>query len=703
MANRLDLLRKSSVVKSAIDAVFLRNRVMGGANEDEIMREPYKKSDLVYICISTTAKAISQIPLVVSQQINEKGEFRPLPDSNPWQRLFSNPNYLTDRYSFVESIISYLLHDGQLFVIPFPPTLDPPASLWVIRNKFVKPAKDKSGRLLGWYYNPNIMMDPHSQDIPSGSIPLEIDEVARIFLFNPYDPLQGMSPLEAGKLNILVDYKAAHYTSVFFDEGAVPGGVLSTEQKLGDKQFSRTKEQFEARHQGYKKAHRVALLEQGLKYTQTGLSQKDMEFIDLKKHTAERIYQIFGMKKAIVSVTEDVNYATAREQRKEWWEGTNLPLMTMVTSALNFILFPPQSKLKIAFDISTIAALKDALKEKVETGYKMWQMGFTANEINQRLDMGFASKPWRNVWFCPVNLMPVQQILNPPEPEPLELPPAKPNGEGEEEPPKALHPKVTFRFSKEGTPSDPRGERIWSARMQKLMPLEEMFSKKVSRVFTEMRKKTLELLYNGTKAPKDVDEELFSDDSKNLDRLTDPLYKESIIVGVGSIIDETGIAISFDVTDPEAISFLMGKKLKIRNLVQTVKDQIQRELVEAYEKGETIDEIADRIRRVYNISTNRARTIARTEIVGASNEGSAIAINRSGFKEKQWFTAMDERVRPQHQMMHGTVVRVGEAWVFPDGSSVRHPGDYKGPAHQVINCRCIELVVPGSHYLLGDR
>src|SRR4030067_2025482 len=355
MASRLEQLRRSSISKSAIDTVFLRNKQMLGVNEEEVIRESYKKSDLVYVCISTTAKAISQIPLMVVKTTGTGGQYQPLPDRDPWVKLFNRPNYITDRYSFVESIITHLLLDGEVFVVPFPPGLNPPSSLWIVRNKFIKPAKEsKTGLLMGWLYTHSGHTIESGNVAGPGTIPLNIDEVARIFLINPYDPLKGMSPIEAGRMSIVVDYKAAFYTSVFFDEGASPGGVIATEQKLGDKQFNRTREQFESRHQGFRKAHRVAVLEQGLKYTQTGLTHKDMEFKELRKLTAERIFQIFGMKKAIVSVVEDGNYATAREERREWWEGTNLPLMSMITSALNFVLFRDAVNIKLIFDITAV-------------------------------------------------------------------------------------------------------------------------------------------------------------------------------------------------------------------------------------------------------------------------------------------------------------------------------------------------------------
>ncbi len=421
--NRLELLKQSFVVKNAIDAVFLRNKMTAGP--DDVMSKAYSKSDLCYICISTTAKAISQIPLQTTQIINQTtGERHALPFSNPWQGLWSRPNYLTDEYSFIEQIVTYLMLDGAVFILPFPPGLSIPDSLWAVPKKYMRPDKDeKTGGLLGWWYNPTGQFA--SQSLRAGSIHLEVNEVARIYFFNPYDIYDGLAPLEAGRKNITIDYKAAIYTENFFDVGASTSGVLSTEQKLSDKQYARAKEQIESKHTGYRKSYGLMVLEQGLKYTQMGLSQRDMEFGDLRNLSAERIYQIFGMKKAVISVIEDVNYATAREEKREWWEGTNLPIMKAICSALKFTLFSQDKSLGVQFDTTTIAALKEALKDKVNTGYKLWQMGYTANEVNARLDMGFGKKPWRDIGYIAVNIMPVDKTGN--SIPPLSLPPAEGN------------------------------------------------------------------------------------------------------------------------------------------------------------------------------------------------------------------------------------------------------------------------------------
>jgi SPP1 gp7 family putative phage head morphogenesis protein len=678
-----------------MDAVFLRNRDLTWESDD-VMRSPYKKSDLVYICISTTARAISQVPIEVGQQVKED-EYKPLPKNDPWQQLFERPNYLMDRYSFVEATVGHLMLDGDIFIVPFPPNSSKPISLWVIPKRFLGPIRDTSGggkttnQLIGWNYNPGgvVYSGTGGTILGPNSIPLRTEEVCHIYFWNPDDPIMGQAPHEAGRLSVMVDYKASHYTANFFDEGAVPGGMLQTDKSLSDKQFKRILDQFESKHGSYRHSHRLAILENGLKYTQTGLSQKDMEFPKLRDLSADRVFQIYGMKKAVISETADINYATSREQRKEWWESTNLPIMRMAASALNFTLFPsPALRLRCAFNTNKIEALRESLKDKTDTGYRLWQMGACFNEINQRMDLGFKKQPWGDVWYMPVNLVPVTDS----------------NAPSQEEAVSELENKGSSLIPYKKDIRELRKETLWNGFIKRIAPLEELYTKKISRVFYDMRKRTLELLYQEKKSiidvvkdMDDVDKEPFMIEYHTLDKVTSPLYVTALELGVQLIIEETGLEISFNLADPESVYFLTNKKLKIQGVIQTVKNQISIQLNEAYRLGENVEQAADRIRSVFDVAKSRARAIARTEIGGASNEGRFIAMNKSGFTEQEWFTALDERVRPTHQAMQGKIIKMGEMWVLPSGASLRHPGDYNGPPQEIINCRCIAVVVPESH------
>jgi len=670
MSRLKKLIETLSSVKSTWIALF---RASSGG-EQELLQQPYRKSDLVYICISTTAKAISQVPLRVYRVWDEGRE--PVEKDHPWQKLFRRPNYLMDQYSFIEAIVSYLMLDGHVWVIPYPPGIvrsgGVPDSLWVVSKRNMEPVRSPTGHLLGWRYRPNPVSGVRE------SIELGVDEVVSIWFWNPYDPVMGLSPLEAGYMSIMTDYKAAYYNAVFFDEGAMPGGVLYTEQSLSDHQFQRLKEQIEARHKGYTKGHRLMILERGLKYQQVAISHKDMEFYDLRRFNQERILQIFGMKKVIISVTDDLNYATAREQRKEWWQGTCIPIMRLIQSALNFSLFR-DSDLEVEFDLTTVEALQEDLKDKVDTALKLSKLGFTANEINERLNLGFEPKPWRDYWYAPVNVLPIGGEEDEEDEE-----------EDEEGGGKQLKEADLEKLY----------EGYWKSFIRGVRVLEDELERDVKKLFREMKNKALKLLFRGErKGVEDLTGEDWREEKEKIKKLAGAIYAQAMKKGAESIGRELGIGVRFDLTDPEAVSFLAKKLLQVTGVIDTIKRQLARTLAEGMEQGESIDELAERVERVFEVAEHRARTIARTEVIGAANYGRHQQIMKTDYTEVRWFTALDERVRPTHRAMHGKTKKKDEMWVV-GGASLRFPGDPAGPAREVINCRCIEVVVPESLRLI---
>jgi len=683
------------VAKGSWDSIFLRNipyDLDQGATKD-----PYKKSDIVYVCISTTARAISQVPLIVEQW---KGEntWEAVPSNHPWQARLDRPNYLTDKYTFMEGVIGHLLLNGNVWSLPFPPGYNGvPDSIWTIKQTNIEKRTDKTtGNLIGWQYKPS----------SSTSIPLGFNEVAHVKLWNPDDSIMGQSPLEAGAISIQSHYKAAKYNEYFFDNGAVPGGVLSTDQILRDKQFERAKQQFESRHQGFSKAHRVAVLEQNLKYTQAGLSQADMQFLDLQKYSRETILQIYGMKKAIISVTDDLNHATERGQRKQWWQSTLLPIMRLVTSAFNFIFFQQISNLRIRFDTSKVEALQEDYNQKVGTGKQLFDMGVPFNAINDKLELGFDDFAWADMGYLPAGLIPATMAGQNQAQQASSTPPKKSSYEVAQ----AATWDTLWIDTNYNTVDtvdtvdtdspyievvknnlDDYIQKVWDSVMAVTEPIEARFESKIKRLFFDMRKQSLGLLYK--KSVEDLEGASFGKAATQMSEYAYPFYIDALNAGSESLAGELGIVINLNLNDPRVQEELWNWSIKIRGTVGTVRRQINAVLQGGSESGLSIDQIADSIKQVFNVASSRARTIARTEIVGASNFARSYQIEQTSFQEKQWFTAMDERVREDHRQMHDKKTKVGAMWILPSGASLRYPGDWRGPAKAIINCRCIEVVV----------
>ena len=62
--------------------------------------------------------------------------------------------------------------------------------------------------------------------------------------------------------------------------------------------------------------------------------------------------------------------------------------------------------------------------------------------------------------------------------------------------------------------------------------------------------------------------------------------------------------------------------------------------------------------------------------------------------EKQWISATDNRTRRDHIIENGQKVGLEEPFIMADGSKLLYPGDIKGKASQIINCRCTIGFVP---------
>ena len=105
----------------------------------------------------------------------------------------------------------------------------------------------------------------------------------------------------------------------------------------------------------------------------------------------------------------------------------------------------------------------------------------------------------------------------------------------------------------------------------------------------------------------------------------------------------------------------------LEGVTESMSSAISRELASGILTGENPRTVAARLnKQVDNIGKNRAKLIARTEIVHAHNtasiqEGSLIAAETGVEEQYQWLTAIDGRERPAHHDRHENIYPGGEA------------------------------------------
>jgi F like protein len=142
------------------------------------------------------------------------------------------------------------------------------------------------------------------------------------------------------------------------------------------------------------------------------------------------------------------------------------------------------------------------------------------------------------------------------------------------------------------------------------------------------------------------------------------------------------------------------------NRLQQVPDEVyglvSHVIDSATTNGASITDVQDQIEKLFSDTgtetwKNRARTVARTEVVGAYNGGlnDAFAMIVEADPEtvyvKRWLATEDHRTRPDHVKADGQVVPFSQPFDV-GGYPMMYPHDPAGPPQEVINCRCTMLL-----------
>ncbi len=121
---------------------------------------------------------------------------------------------------------------------------------------------------------------------------------------------------------------------------------------------------------------------------------------------------------------------------------------------------------------------------------------------------------------------------------------------------------------------------------------------------------------------------------------------------------------------------------------------ITREITQGILQGNTMPQIADRLRRVVGMDENAAMRNARTSFTYAENMGRNESIenlqSRGIPMEKVWSAVMDNRTRQTHRLLNGTTPdkATGLYGVGFLAHPLRFPADKSGDAEEIYNCRC---------------
>ena len=634
--------------------------------------KPYEQVTNVYKAVKAIADNVPQADLIFKDWKTEKQVF-----PSDLISLFDHPNPLMTRNEFIQATTGYLALYGECVIIltrsvgQAAGTTTLPAEMWPVNPTLVQ--QEVSGNAItAWRYNGQTFSP---------------DEILFMKDFNPYSMLRGLAPTQVLKKVIEIDWSSLLYSKAFFENDATPGFMLTTDKILTEVQRTRLNEWINKKHQGSSKAFRAMVLDNGIVPKTVGSSAKDSELTEQRNYTREEILGVWRAPKALFNITDQLNYATFVGQMKIFWIYGIEPILKKLEDAFNkAIVIPEHKEIYCEFDISGVAAFQEDFKEKINYGKTLCDMGFTANEVNEKLKLGFEPKPWRDVAWISAAMVPADPETAGLMPEPLPAGDEAPDNDAEDP-----------EDDKMGEKGFERTARIWKGFVSRHEKVEVAFDKKLKAYFYQQRKTMLAHVNDHIPKSfqaKGIDLSIDWADQNNLLKKMSSIYLlQAIKAGVdyGQALadnrDATGkVEVQLDILLQRLTEKITGVNRTIRRNVQ---DRVNMALDLGIQSGMTMDEIAENVKQsvrdFYNIVDSRAKLIARTEVTGAMNGGSLVYYKAIGATGKVWITANDEFVRETHRECQNQ----GEIGIDSsfDANGMQAPGDGDDPA-EVVNCRC---------------
>ena len=357
---------------------FLFGKTSSGkiVNEQTAMQ-----SAAVYACVRILSEAIASLPIHVYRYRLDGGKER-IPQHPLYYLLHNEPNPEMTSFVFRETLMSHLLLWGNAYAQIVRNGRGQPIALYPLLPNRMEVSRTKTGDMVYTYH-----LDPDERDLyPNGkNITLRKDEVLHIPGLG-FDGLIGYSPIAMAKNAIGMSLATEEYGASFFANGANPGGVLEHPGVIKD--IQRVKDSWNSAYQGTGNAHKIAVLEEGMKFQAIGIPPEQAQFLETRKFQINEIARIFRVPPHMVGDLEKSSFSNIEQQSLEFVKYTLDPWVVRWEQAIQKALLLPSEKRTYFVKFNVDGLLRGDYASRMN-GYAVARQNgwMSANDIRELEDM----------------------------------------------------------------------------------------------------------------------------------------------------------------------------------------------------------------------------------------------------------------------------------------------------------------------------
>lgn len=367
-------------VDKAADAgySFLFGRTTSGkpVNERTAMQ-----TTAVYACVRILAEAVASLPLHVYEYQDDGGK-KLVHDHPLYYLLHDEPNSEMTSFVFRETLMSHLLIWGNAYAQIIRDGAGRVLGLYPLLPDKMEVQRDDKGNIY-YVYSRNSDENPTFKEY--GNIKLKAEDVLHIPGLG-FDGLIGYSPIAMAKNAVGMTLACEEYGASFFANGANPGGVLEHPGVLKDP--SKVRESWNSVYRGVNNAHKIAVLEEGMKYQQIGIPPEEAQFLETRKFQINEIARLYRIPPHMVGDLDKSSFSNIEQQSLEFVKYTLDPWVIRWEQSLQRSLLLPGEKGKYFIKLNVDGLLRGDYQSRMN-GYAVGRQNgwFSANDIREMENM----------------------------------------------------------------------------------------------------------------------------------------------------------------------------------------------------------------------------------------------------------------------------------------------------------------------------
>ena len=350
---------------------------MGGSTSGKAVTErSAMQMTAVYACVRILSEAIAELPLHL-YRYNDMGGKEKAIDHTLYHLLHDEPNPEMSSFVFRETLMTHLLLWGNAYAQIIRNGKGEVIALYPLMPNKMTVDRDENGQLFYTYTRSN----EEAPTMEGSTVKLKPSDVLHIPGLG-FDGLVGYSPIAMAKNAIGMAIACEEYGAKFFANGAAPSGVLEHPGVIKDP--AKVRESWNSTFGGSGNAGKVAVLEEGMKYTPISISPEQAQFLETRKFQINEIARIFRVPPHMVGDLEKSSFSNIEQQSLEFVKYTLDPWVIRWEQALSRSLLSNGDKKTYFFKFNVEGLLRGDYASRM-TGYATARQNgwMSANDIRE--------------------------------------------------------------------------------------------------------------------------------------------------------------------------------------------------------------------------------------------------------------------------------------------------------------------------------